>query len=68
MLCFFSVNTHIKYHEEQGHADKKITELTEYSKILTLSIVVIVTLGFLWNVYIKSKGKNFSFKEYILYG
>ena len=67
----FLVNTYIQYYEKQENADtlvEKITELTKYSQLLTISIISLVGIGFLINLYRNSKAKNFSFKDFIMYG
>tara|TARA_B100000900_G_scaffold410928_1_gene429657 strand:- start:3004 stop:3495 length:492 start_codon:yes stop_codon:yes gene_type:complete len=71
IIVNFLVDTYIRYYEKQDNADKfveKITELTKYSQLLTSSIILLVGIGFLINVYRNSKAKNCSFKDFILYG
>ena len=66
IICNHLINHHIEYLEDNKKSkSKEYTDLNYYSNLLTKLIVVIVTCGFSYEIYTRSKNKNFSFIKYI---
>ncbi len=60
------LNHHIEYLENnKKDKSQEYVDLNYYSTLLTKLIVVIVICGFSYEIYIRSRNKNFSFFKYI---
>ena len=66
IICNHLINHHIEYLEDnKKDKSKEYTDFNYYSNLLTKLIVVVVTCGFSYEIYTRSKNKNFSFIKYI---